>query len=347
MSSVSKSDNKKVTLANVAQDSGVSLATVSLVLRDKPGVSEETRQRVLDSAKTLGYIYTPSNQALSRSIPNQIGLIIKSRPDDIPATNSFYASVMAGIEMICRRSQINLMYANLLVDENNNPLEMPRLMTRQEVDGLLIVGMHLDSQMVAGIKDLGMPVVLVDAYADGDPFDAVVTDNFMGGYRVTEYLIQQGHHHIAIVGSQPQSYPSIQERRDGYLRALNDYDLTPAFGDCPLHPSAVKPCVESLLEEHPEVTAIFGSNDDVAIAAMQAAQSFGKHPPEDLAVVGFDNIHLAHLVTPRLSTMRVDMVEMGRLAVYLLMNRIEFPEAGRVRTVICPHLIERDSGLPV
>ena len=346
MSITSKSD-KKVTLADVAENSGVSLATVSLVLRDKPGVSEETRQRVLDSARTLGYIYSPSNRAHSRSIPNQIGLIIKSRPDDIPATNSFYASVLAGIETICRRSQINLMYANLLVDESNNPLEMPRLMTRQEVDGLLIVGMHLDSQMVAGITDLGMPVVLVDAYADGDPFDTVVTDNFMGGYHVTEYLIQKGHQHIAIVGSQPQSYPSIQERRNGYLQALTAYGLTPSFGDCTLHPSAVKPCVDDLLRTTPELTAIFGSNDDVAIAAMQAIQSLGKRSPEDLAVVGFDNIHLAHLVTPRLSTMRVDMVEMGRLAACLLMNRIEFPEAGRVRTVICPHLIERDSVLPI
>ncbi|MBN1312474.1 MAG: LacI family DNA-binding transcriptional regulator [Anaerolineae bacterium] len=345
MSITSKSD-RKVTLADVAEDSGVSLATVSLVLRDKPGVSEETRQRVLDSARTLGYIYSPSNRAHSRSMPNQIGLIVKSRPDFIPATNSFYASVLAGIETICRRSQINLMYANLLVDETNNPLEMPRLMTRQEVDGLLIVGMHLDRQMAAIMKDLGMPVVLVDAYADGDPFDAVVTDNFMGGYRATEYLIRKGHHHIAIVGSQPQSYPSIQERREGYLQALGAHGLTPAFGDCPLHPNAVKPCVDNLVLEHPEITAIFGSNDDVAIATMQAAQSLGSRIPEDLSVVGFDNIHLAHLVTPRLSTMRVDMVEMGRLAAHLLINRIEFPEAGRVRTVICPHLIERDSVLP-
>jgi LacI family transcriptional regulator len=346
MAPASSRSDKKVTLADIARASGVSTATVSLVLRDKPGVGEETRQRVLDSAQALGYVYTPSNQAVRRALPDDFGVIIKSRPNDLPASNSFYAAVLAGVETICRRHQINLMYANLLVDSVNNPVETPRLMLDGEVDGLLLVGMNLNEGLVDRLRRIDAPVVLVDAYAEGDPFDAVVTDNVAGAYRATQYLIGQGHRHIGIVGSLPDAYPSVRERREGYLQALADHGLEPYFADCVLHPSVVEPCVTDLLTAHPEITAIFGCNDDVAIAAMRAAQQLGRRIPGDLSVVGFDNIDLSQAVLPRLTTMRVDMMGMGRLAAQLLMNRIEYPEAGLMRAVVCPSLVERDSVAP-
>lgn len=343
MGSTSTGSDRKVTLADIARDSDVSTATVSLVLRDKPGVSAETRQRVLDSARTLGYIYTPSNQAVGRVLPNDFGVIIKSRPNDLPGSNSFYSSVLAGVESVCRRNQINLMYANLLVDSKNNPLETPRLMVNGEVDGLLLVGLHLGRSLVEQLQKIDAPVVLVDAYDDGSAFDAVVTDNFAGAYRATCHLVEQGHRHIGIVGSLPDAYPSVRERREGYLQALADAGLEPYFADCVLHPSVVEPFVTDLLTAHPEITALFGCNDDVAIASLRTAQKLGRRIPADLSVVGFDNIDLSLVVLPRLTTMRVDMLGMGRLAAHLLLNRIEHPEAGRVRTIICPSLVERDS----
>lgn len=343
MPSTSSQSGKKVTLADIARASDVSTATVSLVLRDKPGVGEETRRRVLDHAQALGYVYKPSNQALGRVTPDGFGVIIKSRPNDLPATNSFYAAVLAGVETICRRHQINLMYANLLVDSKNNPVETPRLMLDGEVDGLLLVGMYLDEGLVEHFRRIDQPVVLVDAYAEGNPFDAVVTDNLAGAYRAAQVLVEYGHRHIGIVGSLPDAYPSVRERREGYLRALADHDLVPYFADCVLHPSVVEPYVTDMLTAHPEITAIFGCNDDVAIAAMRAAQALGRRIPDDLSVVGFDNIDLSQAVLPRLTTMRVDMMGIGRLAAQLLLNRVAYPEAGLTRAIICPDLVERDS----
>jgi LacI family transcriptional regulator len=334
---------KKATLADIAQDSGVSVATVSLVLRNKPGVSENTRQRVYDSARALGYIHTVSNQAQARRQPQDIGLIIKVRPDDLPSTNSFYAPVLAGIEAVCRHNRINLMYSNLPVDLGNNPLEIPRTLLEQHVDGALMVGMFLNDEIVQILLSKKLPVLLVDAYADNDYFDSVVTDNFAGAYQTVTHLIEAGHRQIAIVGSQPEAYPSIQERREGYLRALADNDLEPYFADCYLYPEKVPQAVTDLLNSHPDVTALFACNDTVAIAAIQKAQELGRHVPDDLSVVGFDNIELAQHVAPPLTTMRVDMMGMGRLAAQLLMNRYEFPEAGRVRTIICPRLVSRAS----
>jgi LacI family transcriptional regulator len=334
---------RKVTLADIARDCGVSVATVSLVLRNKPGVGRETRQRVYDSARALGYIHTASNQARARRLPQVIGLIIKVRPDDLPATNSFYAPVLAGIEAVCRHTQVNLVYANLPVDPGNRPLEAPRLLLEQHVDGVLMVGMYLGAEIVHLLRSQNIPVVLVDAYAVSGHFDSVVTENYAGAYRAAMHLIEAGHRQIAIVGSSPQAYPSVLERRNGYLQALADAGLEPIFGDCYLHPDEVPPVIPELFNAHPDLTGIVACNDDVAIAAIRAAQKTGKRVPEDLSVIGFDDIALSQHVAPPLTTMRVDMMGMGRLAAQLLLNRFEFPESGGVRAVICPNLVRRES----
>jgi LacI family transcriptional regulator len=335
-------DRSKTTIADIARDSGVSPATVSLVLRDKPGISPETRQRVLDSAQALGYISTPPKPVPQGTV-SSIGLILKVRPDDEPLTNQFYAPVLAGIEAYCRRQQTNLFYAHMPVDEDNNPLELPRLLQEQPANGLLILGAWLNDSVTRLLQPQETPLVLVDAYAATDLYDAVITDNETGAYQATLYLIENGHQHIAIVGSLPRSYPSIQERRNGYVRAMTERHLEPRFVDCHLYPDAAVPATIVYLEKHPEVTAIFSCNDEVAIGVMGAVHSLGKRVPQDVSIIGFDNIALAQHVTPALTTMRVDKRGMGRLAAQLLFNRLEYPEAGQVCAVIRPSLIERQS----
>lgn len=333
----------KVTITDIARDSAVSAATVSLVLRDRPGVSPETRQRVLDSAQRLGYLPKSARPLPSHSNIHHVGLILKTRPDDSMAVNQFYAPVLAGIEAACRQRDINLIYAQLPVDEANDPLAPPRLLRNQEADGLLLVGAHLNDAMLAIFQQQSTPVVLVDAYADSDPFDAVVTDNITGAWQATQYLIENGHQHIALVGSQPQAYPSIQERRQGYLRAVTEHHYPAHFVNTPLHPDTAVPAALLYLEQYPEVTAVFACNDEIAIALINELHARGKTIPDDLSIIGFDNVLSAQHITPSLTTMRVDKMGMGRLAAQLLFNRIEFPEAGSVCTVIRPSLIKRNS----
>ncbi|MBN1312903.1 MAG: LacI family DNA-binding transcriptional regulator [Anaerolineae bacterium] len=347
MDSKQPNGTSKVTLADIARDCGVSVATVSLVLRNKSGVGSETRQRVYDSARALGYIQKVSNQARVHGLPRNIGLIVKVMPNGSPTTNSFYGPVLAGIEAVCRHGQINLVYATLPVDPGNHPLEIPRLLLEQHVDGVLMVGMCLDTKIVQMLRSQDLPVVLVDAYAVDDPFDSVVIENYAGAYRAVMHLIEAGHRQIAIVGSSPESYPSIMERRKGYFQALSDKGLEPIFGDCPLYPDEVLPVIPDLLNTHPGVTGILACNDDVAIATIRMAQKLGRRVPENLSVIGFDDILLAQHVMPPLTTMGVDMMGMGRLAAQLLLNRFAFPEAGGVRAVIRPKLVLRESVQPV
>lgn len=337
---------KKVTLADVARESGVSQATVSLALRNKPGVGEETREQVLQVAYRLGYPVDDVRPDPQLEGVHHIGLVLKVRPDDDLQSNYFYAPVLAGIEAFCRQRQINLFYAHMAVDEDNNPIEPPRLLKEQETAGLLVVGALLDGAAIRMIERQQMPVVLVDAYATEGDYDAVVSDNEQGAYEAASYLIDQGHRHIGIVGSLPDSYPSIRERRNGYLRALAEHDLTPNLANCHHHPDVAVPAATAFLESHPHVTALFVCNDEVAIGVMQAAQSLGRKVPEDLSIVGFDDIQLARHVTPPLTTMRVDKIGMGRLAAQLLLNRIAYPEMGQVRVVMQPTLVTRHSVLP-
>jgi LacI family transcriptional regulator len=335
---------RKITIADIAEKSGVSSTTVSLVLRDKPGIGQKTRQRVLDSAQGLGYLFTSSKINHQLSGVSSIGLIIKVRPNDEPFTNHFYAPVLAGIEAFCRRRQINLLYAHMPVDEDNNLLETPRLLLEQHADGLLVVGVWLNESTLPVLQQHEAPIVLVDAYTTTtDLFDAVITNNERGAYQAVSFFIDKGHRNIAIVGSLPNSYPSIQERRNGYIRALADHNLHPHFVDCHLSPNEAVPATIEYLNHHPDITAIFSCNDEVAIGIMAALQSQGRCLPESMSIIGFDNIALAQHVTPTLTTMRVDKMGMGRLAAQLLVNRIENPQAGTVRAVIRASLIERES----
>jgi LacI family transcriptional regulator len=339
-----KGRHVRVTMEDIARQSGVSLTTVSLVLRDKPGINDETRQRVLDVARTLGYRKRPQSELLAAPALRQVGMLNKARPDDQPQTNQFYAPVVAGIEAACRRQQINLLYATVLVDIDNYPQETPRMLLEDDLDGLLLIGAFVDPAIARLIKHRTRPTVLVDAYASEDRYDSVVSDNFHGAYTAVSYLIERGHRHIGLVGSLPTTYPSFQERRRGYLQALHDFEITkPYFADSHVTSTEVAEATIDLLQRCPQITALFCCNDAMAIAAMRAVQALGRRVPGDLSIIGFDNIDLAEHVTPALTTMHVDKVSMGRLAVQLMTNRAEFPITSCVTAVLRPTLIERES----
>jgi LacI family transcriptional regulator len=343
----SQGSRNRITITDIARESDVSPATVSLVLRDKPGVGKETRQRVLASARRLGYQLTnPKSSIAANTTINSIGLVVKMelKQDGVPLlTNPFYASVLAGIEMFSRQRRINLFYAHMPVDVENNSLEPPRLLQEQSADGLLLVGMWLHAPIMELLAEQHKPIVLVDAYADQDIYDTVTTDNEAGAYQATRHLIEHGHQHIAIVGSLPQAYPSICERRQGYVRAMAEQGFESHFVDCHLEADEAVPIVTAYLREHPEISAIFSCNDEVAISLIVQLQNEGRRIPDDISVIGFDNIMLAQHVSPALTTMRVDKMGMGRQAASLLVNRIEYPQSALIKSLVRPQLIERDS----
>jgi len=336
---------QKIKMSDIAAKCGLSVSAVSLALRNNPSIPLETRQNILNTAQELGY--RPRNSKLlfrPSLIPlHNLGLIIKSEPGITPRANPFYSHVLAGIEEVCRQKKINLLYATLPVDENNHAVQVPRLLLEESTEGLLLVGTLLDDALAPVLEQKAVPIVLVDAYATLEKYDAVVSDNVGGAYQAVCYLIQRGHRHIGLVGCCPDGYPSLRERRQGYIQALKEHDLTETCLDCPPKKEVALEAVTQCLSQHPQVTAIFGCNDEIALAAMRAAQALGRRVPEDLSIVGFDDIDLAQHVNPALTTMHVDKAGMGRMAVQLLINRVEHPYAEPVTSVIHPRLIERES----
>jgi LacI family transcriptional regulator len=336
---------KPTTLADVAAAVSLSPAAVSLALRGKPGVSEATRARVVEAARSLGY-RPVAGVSRQHQKPLTIGLVIKAVHGDSPEANRFYAPVMAGIEESCRTHVMNLMLATMPVDEHYYPIEVPRLVTDRTCDGLIVVGAHL-SLATAEILRGAPPVVLVDAYSEDDSFDSVATDNVGGARTALEHLVARGHRDIAILGTAPQAFPSILQRRRGYEQVIAEAGLAPHYIDAPYWPPESAAAVGvDYLKANPETSAVFCANDAVAIALLQAARLAGISVPGDLSVVGFDDIDLARFVSPALTTMAVDKVGMGRIAVTLLAHRLELEKECVTQTLVRPQLMERESVRP-
>lgn len=334
----------KVTISDIAQQSGVSVSTVSLVLNNKPGISDETRSRVLEAADKLGYLSKPNGEKAKSGPLTTIGMVVKIDPDINHQANPFYSRVIVGIEDACRRKGINLLFATLPVDEDNRPVEVPQLLYNEIVDGLLMVGTCVDETFtsITGMRQI--PIVLVDGYSDTESYDAVVSDNFRAAYQAVEYLIHKGHRHIGLAGSDDNCFPSLRDRRNGYLRAMKENGITEVYmSNFNINKSQGYQEVIGLLNKYPHISALFCVNDDVGSAAMRAAQYQGKRVPEDISIIGYDDTYIAANTHPAMTTMHVDTVAMGRSAVHLLSLRLENPDSARMTLTIHPSLVERAS----
>lgn len=338
---------RKVTIEDIAQRANASITTVSMVLRDKPGIGPETRQRVLEIARELGYQRrTPT---ASKTALRNVAMILRARTDSrhahLPSVNPFYSEVIGGIETTAKAERMALIYATLPVDQANHPSEIPEHVLDQPLAGILLVGAFSD-ETVAAIADVrSTPTVLVDAPARRSRHDAVVSDNTGGAFDAVHHLIEQGHRHIALLGPDMDVNPNFGQRRQGYLDAMEQHGLSPIFITTIDRAGmyAVAEATTTALNDHPEITAMFSANDAFAIEAMQGAKAAGRSIPDNLSMIGFDDIALASQISPKLTTMAIDRVTMGRQAVQTLCHRLSWPDACRQMTVLQPVLRVRDS----
>ena len=331
----------KPTLRAVAKRAGVSLGTASNVLNNRGNVAEVTRARVLEAATALGYRAQGRGGVRKLTV---IGTIGKNNGDELMSVNPFYSYVLAGIERECQHQNLSMMYATIEVDRLNRPTSLPSMLLDSQVDGVLIVGTFLPDTIRFVGQQIDKPVVLLDAYAPGSGFDSVLTDNLNGAYAAVDYLIQQGHRKIGLVGCLPDAYPSIQERRKGYLRALKHHQIDQSYVESsPLTRDGGCAATHALLARAPEITAIFACNDEVAFGVLEAASDLGRVVPDDLSVMGFDDVDLARQVTPALSTVCVEKMLMGVLGVRYLKDRADDPDRPALTTLIGTQVIPRAS----
>lgn len=326
----------RLTGREIADRSGVSLATVSLVLNGKSGVSEETRQRVLTTAEQLGY-----RRHAQRPV---IGVLIERLP--IPAYGEPTVSVMIqGIETEATK----LGYHMLLASVEPGTMQLPAMVTERQVGGVIVMGGgDLTDTYIRLLAATGIPLVLTDNVVDELALPCVLADNTVGGYLVTRHLLELGHRRIALLEG-PRKYKTLIERREGFLRALDHAGMTPSpeLMIKPVHGVSRKGYHQTReilsLPREQWPTAIVAISDKTALAALDALKDARLRVPEDMALVGFDDIDESAHVVPALTTVRLPMREIGQVAARQLIGSINGTETIPGKTVLYTELIVRQS----
>lgn len=324
-----------VTIHDVARKAGVSPSTVSRVLNDRPGISEETRERVLAAARELGYIPDLSARSLASKRTFTIGYII--HPRHTLAPHSFYGEVLMGADEEARKHGYHVVFAA----EGN--VKIPNMVQQNRVDGLILAGCDIPRETIVALKLHGIPIVLVDNHVE--KVNSVVIDNVGGAYEATKHLIDLGHRRIAFVCEWFGDL-SFAERFEGYKKALADngipFDENLVAEGLPRQSRTGYVAAQRLLEKTTP-TAIFAANDLVAAETLRLLRERGLRVPNDIAVVGFDDGEVAQHTVPPLSTVRVFRKEMGAMAVRRLLEILDNPDQPAAHIRVFTELVVRES----
>jgi DNA-binding LacI/PurR family transcriptional regulator len=311
---------RRPTIADVAKLAGVSRATVSFVLNDRPGVAQDTRQRVRSAAAELGWTPSSSARALSTGRTRAVGLVLTREPELI-GTDPFFPAFMAGIETVISRTGDGLM---LQMSRPENEVDTyRRLAADRRVDGVLLTDLRTNDTRPELVAGLGLPAVAVGAPDDGTGLSAVNLDDRPAVREAVRHLIDMGHRDIAYVAG-PDEFVHARRRLKAWSDALAEAGLpegTCMSGGFTAEGGAR--ATRMLLEGPEPPTAIVYGNDLSATAGMAVAQDAGLRLPDDLSVVGFDDVPLASYTSPPLTTCRVDPVSWGRASAQALGELIE------------------------
>ncbi len=339
---------KRITMSDIAQKLGLSINAVSLALNGKTGVSEKTRKKVLMMAEEMGYLDQSDKYTATYSIRN-ICILIEHR---FFRDMYFYGRVLLGVESAAKEAGYDILVKSF--DEKAETV--PECVEKRKVAGVIVIG-KLSDEYIKRLKGYGTPLVLVDHISLEEPTDAVMTDNKEGSYKITKYLIKEGFTKIGFLGGLEYS-PSVRERFWGYLETIRMLMKFPDF-ESSMEYAKKYSCLNKVeeyvihndakgLEEAfrniTEIPQVFVcANDKMAILACNVLEDMGLRVPEDIGIVGFDDIELSKMVAPGLTTVHVYKDLLGRKGVERLIYRMEHPKERVEKIVMGVELIIRNS----
>ncbi len=331
-----------VTIRDIAQATGVSATTVSNVIHGRAGrVSAETIQNINNAIKQLGYVPNMSARSLVSSSSKVIGFVnhVITREDTNFMDDPFHSAVIGAIESALRENGYYLMLRTVETSE-----ELATFIQNWNMDGLFFTGIFKD-KFFDSISGLHIPVVLIDSYLRVPQFCNVGLEDFTGSYDATRYLIEKGHRRIGFASPNIKDGGVLQERFLGYKAALAEssipFDKSLVFQ----HEMDIDSCKAASDEivKHHDLTGLIVSADIMAAGIMAGLKSHGIRIPEDISIVGFDDIAVAKLVSPALTTIRQDMNLKGRLAVDFMLQLLSGKPLETTEITLPTRLIERDS----
>jgi LacI family transcriptional regulator, galactose operon repressor len=331
----------RVGIAEVATKAGVSPATASRALNGKRGVKPATRTRVLDAAANLRYTASAAGRGLVTARTATIGYVVHHRrpPEEV---YPFYGVIMHAIEAELSRHGHHLMITTVVDDQFNDAAALPML-AENRVDGVVLIGPDFPDQFLIQLQHLGRPVLLVDNTLGAVPIDTIRIDDRQGGRSAAEHLIGHGHRQIAALLG-PADWPSSADRGAGYREAMSAAGLTPhVIHGAETTPEAGEALFRRALSEMPALSAVFTANDAMAFGVLAAATGLGRRVPDDLAVIGFDDVATSTYVQPPLTTVRVFKRELGKLAARRMLELVSDTDRPPVQTLVATELVVRRS----
>jgi DNA-binding LacI/PurR family transcriptional regulator len=328
-------------MEEIAQMLGVSIATVSRALNDQPGVSADTRQRVLELSEQLNYAPHGAARGLATTQTHTIAILTVDRALPL-SSDYFYQRIVLGAQQALAERGYYLLVTALKPEELAD-LSSLRLIKERRVDGALLAGPEIPSRQILALRSLSIPVVLIDNTLKQTAIDCVVSEDEQGGYTAAHHLLEHGHQQIVVLTG-PLAWPSNQARYDGYRRAILEHGLE--MYECHESETTVDSglrAMQTALAHHPQLTAVFAVNDSMAIGAMRALREQGRSIPKDVAVIGFDDIEWASHTEPPLTTLKVYKRQIGALAAQRMIQLIENGDQAPVRSSVGTTLIVRES----
>ena len=333
------------TIKDVAAKAGVSPSTVSRVLNDRPGISPQTRERVLKVAQELNYSPSVAARSLATTHTYNVGYIGYKYNSSSPADfrpSDVASSTLEGIDEELTRHGYCLL-TTYMDKEAVRSLDVPNMVHQGRVDGFILNGPAFSPRFALELRNIGLPIVLIDNLLNETGIDCILCDNEDGAYRAVKHLIEHGHECIPFL-SGPADWFSSRERAAGYRRALHEAELEPHVV---LMPNTIvdtgREAMLTALEKYPNLTAIMAVNDATAVGAIRACQQAGRAVPDGIAVVGFDDEIRAQMHTPPLTTVRICWREIGIQAARRVVDLVERENQVPIRMRLAVELVIRQS----
>jgi LacI family transcriptional regulator len=326
------------TIKDIAKKANVSYGTVSRALNNKYGVRKETRERVLSVAVKMGYLPNAIARGLVKKATNSIGLII---PDIL---NPFYPGVARGIEDKALKNGYSVFFCNTNHDKKRE-IQSLRLLAEKRVDGIIVAPGLDDPDIPHDAAGGDIPIVYICRRYLEPNKSFVVIDDERGGFLGTKHLIEQGYKKIGFIGVQNEAL-HLNERFEGYKQAFQKYGLE--LDDRYICSSDFKRqtgyrLIQKMIAKGDFPRAIFAENDILALGVIQGIRESGLSTPEDIAVVGFDDIPLASFPEVQMTTIRQPKHEMGEIAVSILLDQLSGSNTQSRKVILEPRLIVRKS----
>ncbi len=339
-------NNKKVTIKDVAKEAGISVSTVSRVLRNYNNVPDETREKVQEAVKKLNYIPNIAASNLGAGSLRNIGIVV-TRSAENAFKNPFFSEMIMGIGSVLEKNEYNIQL--IMTDDIN--IEKKRVidtLASGMIQGVIVLYSRKYDMLIQALANSHYPFVVsgrVDGISTDRKIHSVNTDNEAGSFKIVSHLIELGHKRIAFLNASLEYIVNI-DRYEGYRKALihngikhdNALDL-----DCGITFDDAKRAVYEALNKNPDITAIFCRDDYRAVAAIQAVNELGLKVPEDIAIVGYNNYDIASISKPQLTTINVPIHDLGAASAQQILDLIAGKKIENNTQILDTELIIRDS----